>query len=76
MLSIFGQGEYAIAIGARAARNFAEDNSITLNATGQNLDPTADGLYIKPIREVVENTVSRGQCFYFCPQQFRLPLRP
>jgi hypothetical protein len=50
------QGEYAIAIGARAARNFAQDNSITLNATGENLDPTADGLYIKPIREVVENT--------------------
>ena len=45
------QGEYAIAIGARAARNFAQDNSITLNATGANLDPTADGLYIKPIRE-------------------------
>jgi hypothetical protein len=50
------QGEYAIAIGARAARNFAQDNSITLNATGVNLDPTADGLYIKPVREVVENT--------------------
>jgi hypothetical protein len=50
------QGEFAIAIGARAARNFAQDNSITLNATGENLDPTADGLYIKPIREVVENT--------------------
>jgi hypothetical protein len=50
------QGEYAIAIGARAARNFAPDNSITLNATGENLDPTADGLYIKPVREDVENT--------------------
>ena len=50
------QGEYAIAIGAYAARNFAEDNSITLNATGEHFDPTADGLYIKPIREVVENT--------------------
>ena len=50
------QGEFAIAIGAFAARNFAEDNSITLNATGEHLDPTADGLYIKPIREVLENT--------------------
>ena len=49
------QGEYAIAIGARAARNFAQDNSITLNATGENLDPTADGLYIKPVREDVGN---------------------
>ena len=44
------QGEYAIAIGASAARNFAQDNSITLNATGVALDPTADGLYIKPVR--------------------------
>ena len=50
------QGEFAVAIGAYAARNFAQDNSITLNATGEHLDPTADGLYIKPIREVVENT--------------------
>lgn len=50
------QGEFAIAIGAFAARNFAQDNSITLNATGEHFDPTADGLYIKPIREVVENT--------------------
>ncbi len=50
------QGEFAIAIGARAARNFAQDNSITLNATGVALDPTADGLYIKPVREIVENT--------------------
>ena len=50
------QGEFAIAIGTKAARNFAQDNSITLNATGVALDPTADGLYIKPVREVIENT--------------------
>jgi hypothetical protein len=45
------QGEYAIAIGAKAARNIALDNSITLNATGVALDPTEAGLFIKPIRE-------------------------
>jgi len=50
------QGEYAIAIGAKAAYNFAQDNSITLNATGVALDPTADGLYIKPVREDTGNT--------------------
>ena len=51
------QGEYAIAIGTRAAYTFAHDGTITLNATGENLDPQqADSLYIKPIREVAENT--------------------
>jgi Major tropism determinant N-terminal domain len=45
------QGEFAVAIGAFAARNFAEDNSITLNATGEHLDPTRSGLFIKPIAE-------------------------
>lgn len=51
------QGEYAIAIGARASRNIARDNTIVLNATGDVLDAQAtDGLYIKPIREEVENT--------------------
>lgn len=45
------QGEYAIAIGAFAARNFAPDNSITLNATGEHFDPDESGLFIKPIRE-------------------------
>ena len=45
------QGEFAIAIGAFAARNFAVDNSITLNATGEYFDPDEAGLFIKPIRE-------------------------
>ena len=45
------QGEFAIAIGAKAAYTFATDNSITLNATGENLDPDQSGLFIKPIRE-------------------------
>ena len=50
------QGEYAIAIGAYAARNFAEDNSITLNATGEHFDPVSAGLFIKPIQEDIGNT--------------------
>ena len=51
------QGENAIAIGARAAYTFAYDRTITLNATGANLDPEQeDSLYIKPIREDVTNT--------------------
>ena len=45
------QGENAIAIGTRAAYMFAQDNSITLNATGENLNPDQSGLFIKPIRE-------------------------
>lgn len=50
------QGLNAIAIGAKAAYDFAEDNSITLNATGATLNPTGAGLFIKPVREDVENT--------------------
>jgi len=50
------QGEYAIAIGAKAARNIALDNSITLNATGVSLDPDQAGLFIKPVRQDTGNT--------------------
>ncbi len=45
------QGENAIAIGAKAAYQFTPDNSITLNATGAELNPDQSGLFIKPIRE-------------------------
>ena len=45
------QGENAIAIGVAAAYAFAYDNSITLNATGNELNPTGAGLFIKPIQE-------------------------
>jgi hypothetical protein len=51
----FSQGENAIAIGANAAYDFAEDNSITLNATGAALNPTGAGLFIKPIQHDLEN---------------------
>lgn len=50
------QGEYAIAIGAKAAREFAPDNSIALNATGIELNPTGAGLFVAPITEDVSNT--------------------
>lgn len=56
------QGYMAIAIGNRAAYNFAEDNSITLNATGQNLDPTGSGLFIKPVRE---DTINIAKAVYY-----------
>ena len=46
-----GIGANAIAIGHKAAYNSAPANSITLNATGQNLDPDEAGLFVKPIRE-------------------------
>ena len=52
----FPQGENAIAIGTKAAFYFTEDNSITLNATGLELNPLGPGLFIKPVRENVENT--------------------
>jgi len=45
------QGLHAIAIGSKAAYTFATNNSITLNATGNDLTPDESGLFIKPIRE-------------------------
>lgn len=67
------QGEHAIAIGTRAAYTFAYDRTITLNATGANLDPgQADSLYIKPIREgsaakaLYYNTTT-GEVTYYTP---------
>jgi hypothetical protein len=44
------QGLHAIAIGSKAAYTFATNNSITLNATGNDLTPDESGLFIKPIR--------------------------
>ena len=44
------QGLHAIAIGSKAAYYFATNNSITLNATGSELNPDESGLFIKPIR--------------------------
>jgi hypothetical protein len=52
------QGENAIAIGAKAAYTLALDNSITLNATGQDLSPSESGLFIKPIREEAYDDVT------------------
>lgn len=52
------QGEFAIAIGYKAARDIALDNSITLNATGQSLNPDESGLFIKPIREEAYDDVT------------------
>jgi hypothetical protein len=44
------QGLHSIAIGSKAAYYFAPNNSITLNATGNELNPDESGLFIKPIR--------------------------
>ncbi len=68
------QGEHAIAIGTKAAFYFTEDNSITLNATGLELNPLGPGLFVKPVRENVENTaksvyynVATGEMTYADP---------
>jgi hypothetical protein len=44
------QGLHSIAIGSKAAWDFATNNSITINATGDELNPDESGLFIKPIR--------------------------
>jgi hypothetical protein len=45
-----GQGEYAVAVGAFAGYGSQVQNSIAINASGNNLNPTEAGLYIDPIR--------------------------
>jgi hypothetical protein len=51
-----GQGDYSIAIGAQSGVNNQYPNSIIVNATGNLLDVNnASGLYIAPIRNIVQN---------------------
>ena len=45
-----GQGEYSVALGAFAGYDSQVQNSIAINASGDNLNPTEAGLYIDPIR--------------------------
>ena len=45
-----GQGEYSVALGALAGYASQSNNSIAINASGNNLNPTEAGLYIDPIR--------------------------
>lgn len=47
-----GQGEYAIAIGAKAASLDQPPRSIVINASGEPLNPVkSDALYVRPVRE-------------------------
>lgn len=45
-----GQGQYSVAIGAKAGRVSQHEYSIAINASGNDLTPTEAGLYIDPIR--------------------------
>ena len=46
------QGQYSIAIGYHAGYSSQHDNSIAINASGNELNPSESGLYIDPIRNV------------------------
>jgi len=50
-------GLHSIAIGHKANYLTGHDNSITLNATGDELNINASGFYVKPVREDVGATV-------------------
>ena len=56
-----GQGEYSIAIGANAGFNVTDtqpNNSIVLNASGENLQsPAANTFVVKPVRDLPGNTL-------------------
>jgi hypothetical protein len=45
-----GQGQYSVAVGAKAGRVSQHEYSIAINASGNDLTPTEAGLYIDPIR--------------------------
>ena len=49
-------GLHSIAIGHKANYTTGHDNSITLNATGDELNIHASGFYVKPVREDVGTT--------------------
>lgn len=46
-----GQGEYAVALGSFAGKNDQSANSIILNASGEDLNSTTAGLFVKPLRQ-------------------------
>lgn len=53
----YGQGDNSVALGAFAGFEDQANNSIVINATGANLNaPTANALFVKPIRTVSDNT--------------------
>jgi hypothetical protein len=45
------QGEYSVAIGSFAGKNYQANNSIVLNASGEELDSTASGFFVKPLHQ-------------------------
>lgn len=58
-------GHYAIAIGYRASYDHGVDNSIVLNASGNQLNASGAGLYINPVRYVVtQDATDDGLVFY------------
>lgn len=44
------QGTYAVALGAYAGVDSQHEYSIAINASGDSLNPTEEGFYVKPIR--------------------------
>ena len=50
-------GKNSIAIGNNTAKCNQHDNRIVLNATGENFNIETDGLFIKPIREEINNKI-------------------
>jgi len=48
------QGQYSIAIGSFAGINNQIENSIILNASGDDLNASNSGFYVKPIRQDVD----------------------
>jgi hypothetical protein len=45
-----GVGEYSIALGAFASKQYGFNNSIVLNASGTDLGANTSGLFVNPIR--------------------------
>ena len=57
-------GQYQIAIGAYAGAVYGYDNSIVLNATGDDFDSTASGFFVNPVRYEDLQEADDGIVFY------------
>lgn len=61
----YNQGQAAIAIGELAGQNSQSAHSIILNASGNTLDSTTSGLFIKPVRYTAsQDATYDGIVFY------------
>ena len=63
-----GQGEYAVALGSFAGKNDQSANSIILNASGEELNSTSEGLFVKPLRQATNPAGGVSGSLWYNPE--------